>query len=40
MNPDAYVEQGYPKGVMPATFSTLPAAQLDALVKYLSGGSK
>jgi cytochrome c oxidase subunit II len=40
VNPDAYVEPGYPKGVMPATFSTLPAAQLDALVKYLSGGSK
>ncbi len=40
VNPDAYVEQGYPKGVMPATFSTLPVAQLDALVKYLSGGSQ
>ena len=26
MNPDAYVEPGYPKGVMPSTFSSLPAA--------------
>ena len=40
MNPDAYVEQGYPKGVMPSTFSSLPAAQIDALVKYLQGGGK
>jgi cytochrome c oxidase subunit 2 len=40
VNPDAYVEQGYPKGVMPTTFSSLPAAQIDALVKYLQGGAK
>ena len=40
MNPDAYVEPGYPKGVMPSTFASLPAAQLDALVKYLREGSK
>ena len=37
VNPDAYVEPGYPKGVMPSTFASLPAAQLDALVKYLEG---
>jgi cytochrome c oxidase subunit 2 len=37
VNPDAYVESGYPKGVMPATFSSLPKAQLAALVKYLEG---
>jgi len=39
VNPDAYVAPGYQKGVMPATFASLPPAQLDALVKYL-GGSK
>ena len=38
VNPDAYVEPGYPKGVMPGTFASLPPAQLDALVKYLQGG--
>jgi cytochrome c oxidase subunit 2 len=37
VNPDAYVAPGYPKGVMPGTFSSLPPAQLDALVKYLEG---
>ena len=40
VNPDSYVERGYPKGVMPSTFSSLPAAQIDALVKYLQGGAK
>jgi cytochrome c oxidase subunit 2 len=40
VNPDAYVQPGYPKGVMPGTFASLPAAQLDALVKYLQGGGK
>ena len=40
MNPDAYVEHGYPKGVMPSTFASLPPAQIAALVKYLQGGSK
>jgi cytochrome c oxidase subunit 2 len=40
VNPDAYVEPGYPKGVMPGTFSSLPKSQLDALVSFLQGGSK
>ena len=40
MKPDAYVEPGYQKGVMPGTFASLPAAQIDALVKYLQQGSK
>ena len=40
VKPDAYVEPGYPKGVMPSTFASLPAAQLDALVTYLQQGSK
>jgi cytochrome c oxidase subunit 2 len=40
VNPDAYVEPGYPKGLMPGTFAGLPQAQLDALVKFLAAGSK
>jgi cytochrome c551/c552 len=39
VNPDAYVEKGFPKGVMPSTFASLPKDQLDALVTYLSQGS-
>ncbi|HSC48824.1 MAG TPA: cytochrome c oxidase subunit II [Gaiellaceae bacterium] len=39
VDPNAYVAPGYPKGVMPQTFASLPKAQLDALVKYLAGGS-
>jgi cytochrome c oxidase subunit 2 len=37
VKPDAYVEPGYPKGVMPGTFASLPNDQLDALVKFLEG---
>jgi cytochrome c oxidase subunit 2 len=40
VDPNAYVAPGYPKGVMPETFSSLPKAQLDALVSYLSGGGQ
>ena len=40
VNPDAYVEPGFQKGIMPGTFRTLPAAQIDALVKFLSGGQQ
>jgi cytochrome c oxidase subunit 2 len=40
VNPNAYVEPGYPKNVMPTIFSTLPKAQLDALVKFLASGGK
>jgi len=36
VNPNAYVQPGYPKGVMPQTFGqTLSKAQLDALVTFL-----
>jgi cytochrome c oxidase subunit 2 len=35
VNPNAYVQPGYPKNVMPP-FSSLPKAQLDALVQYLT----
>jgi cytochrome c oxidase subunit II len=40
VDPNAYVAPGYPKGVMPETFSSLPKQQLDALVGYLSGGGQ
>ncbi len=40
VDPNAYVEPGYPKNVMPPNFeSLLSKAQLDALVKYLAAGS-
>ena len=40
VDPNAYIQPGYPKGIMPTTFSSLPKAQLDALVKYLAQGAK
>ena len=40
VNPNAYVAPGFPKNVMPGTFSQLPKAQLDALVQYLISSSK
>jgi cytochrome c oxidase subunit 2 len=40
VDPNAYIAPGYPKGVMPETFSSLPKQQLDALVQYLAGGSQ
>jgi cytochrome c oxidase subunit II len=43
VNPDAQVTDGYSKGIMPGNFrDTIPPAQLDTLVKYLSdvSGSK
>ena len=39
VEPDAYVEAGFPKSVMPP-FSALPKDQLDALVQYLAESSK
>ena len=38
VDPNAYVQPGFPKGVMPPF--NLPADQLDALVSYLTKGSK
>jgi cytochrome c oxidase subunit 2 len=36
VNPNAYVQPGYPKGVMPGTFGhTISKTQLDALVTFL-----
>jgi cytochrome c oxidase subunit II len=41
VNPNAYVEKGFPKGVMPPNFgTTIPKPQLDALVQYLVQGAK
>jgi cytochrome c oxidase subunit 2 len=36
VNPNAYIEPGYPKNVMPQTFGSLPKGQLDALVQFLT----
>jgi cytochrome c oxidase subunit II len=35
VDPNAYVERGFQRGVMPETFDNLPDEQLDALVKFL-----
>jgi cytochrome c oxidase subunit 2 len=40
VDPAAYTEPGFPKGLMPNTFSSLPKDQLDALVTYLAQGAK
>jgi cytochrome c oxidase subunit II len=40
IDPNAYVAPGYPKNVMPTTFSQLPKKQLDALVRYLVTSTK
>jgi cytochrome c oxidase subunit 2 len=36
VNPNAYVEKGYPPNVMPTSFKNLPKDQLDALVAFLT----
>jgi cytochrome c oxidase subunit 2 len=38
VKPNAYVQPGFPAGVMPGNFGELPPAQLDALVRFLTGG--
>ena len=40
VSPGAYVQPGYPNGIMPTTFAALPKAQLDALVAFLASGGK
>jgi cytochrome c oxidase subunit 2 len=40
VNPEAYVEKGYPANVMPKNFASLPKSQLDALVAFLAASSK
>ncbi len=39
VDPEAYVEKGYQKGVMP-NFSSLPKSTLDALVAFLAASAK
>jgi mono/diheme cytochrome c family protein len=36
VDPDAYVEKGYPKGVMPKSYRSLPPDDIDALVDFLT----
>jgi cytochrome c oxidase subunit 2 len=40
VDPNKYIAPGYPKGLMPTNFGSLPKSQLDALVSFLSGGKK
>lgn len=40
VDPNAYLEPGFPKGLMPQSFSSLPKAQLDALVSFLAGSKQ
>jgi cytochrome c oxidase subunit 2 len=40
VDPNKYIQPGYPKGLMPTNFSSLPKSQLDALVSFLSGSKK
>ncbi len=40
VNPNTYVEPGFPKGIMPSNFGSLPKPQLDALVTFLAGSKK
>jgi cytochrome c551/c552 len=36
VNPDKYIEKGYPKGVMPKTYKSLPPSDLKALIDFLT----
>lgn len=40
VNPDAYVEKGYQKGVMPHTFASLPGGTIANLVAFLVANAK
>ncbi len=40
VHPNDYIEKGYPKGVMPESFGSLPKSTLDALVAYLVASAK
>ena len=40
VDPNAYIQPGFPKNLMPQTFGSLPPAQLNALVQYLISSSK
>ena len=36
VSPDKYIQKGYPKGVMPKSYKSLPANDLKALVDFLT----
>jgi cytochrome c551/c552 len=36
VNPNAYIEKGYPKNVMPKSYASLPASDLRDLVDFIS----
>jgi cytochrome c551/c552 len=36
VNPDKYIQKGYPKGVMPKTYKSLPPNDIKALVDFLT----
>lgn len=36
VDPDKYIQKGFPKGVMPKSYKSLPAADLKALVDFLT----
>lgn len=40
INPNAYIQPGYAKGIMPTSFSSLPKNTLDALVAFLAASAK
>jgi cytochrome c2 len=40
VHPNDYIEKGYPKGVMPESFGSLPKPTLDALVAFLAASAK
>jgi cytochrome c2 len=40
VKPNAYIEKGYTKGVMPENFGSLPKSTLDALVAFLAASAK
>ena len=40
VKPEAYIEKGFAKGVMPTSFASLPKATLDALVAFLAATAK
>jgi cytochrome c oxidase subunit 2 len=40
VDPNAYIAPGYAPNIMPPTFASLPASQLNALVQYLDSNAK
>ena len=40
VDPNAYVEKGFAKGIMPQNFRSLPKSTLDALVAFLAASAK